>query len=235
MSPTKTSSDHQLILERALKFLGRQVARQTHEITNVINIINELAGLIGDMTAASRQAKPLDPERIEGIVERLQRQIKREELILRGVNRLAHSVDVLSGIFGIEELNERVVFLAERPIRLGQASLEVEPPERSASLEGFVLGHQQAVLGAIELALASGGAGHDLRLRYGLHAGEVEISVEGPACATCNAEVDALQQALSALATELGGRLTTSPETGSTLRVALVFGLARANDSEEVK
>lgn len=232
MSPANRDGGLRTALEHSIQFFGRETARQTHEITNVINIMNELVGLLGDMTAAANSgARPLDPARVEGIVEKLLKQIKRQEAIVRGVNRFSHSVDVIEGLFGIEELNERVTFLAERHVRLSRAELEVDLPQPGASLEGFVLGHQQAVLTALELALESGGAGQALRLSYAPAEGRVTITVEAEVEATCDEKTVAATQELESLVDLLGGRLDSLPEPGRPLRIGMSFAQARVNSA----
>jgi hypothetical protein len=160
------SSINQNLLEQGLNFLGRETARQTHEITNVHNIINELSGLLGDMLAAAAGGRELDPERIGKIVTKIQEQIQRGNNLVRGLNRFAHSVDVLTGMFDLGEVAERVEFLAERHARLGKVRLKCLPPPKNVSFDGFLLGHQQLILDALDLILESDGRSNEVCIGY---------------------------------------------------------------------
>jgi hypothetical protein len=218
-----TSPIHQTSLEQGLVFLGRETARQTHEITNVHNIINELSGLLEDMLAAAAGGHPLEPERIGKAVTKIQEQIQRGNKLVRGLNRFAHSVDVLSGMFDLEEVAERVEFLAERHARLGKARLKCLPPPRNVSFDGFLLGYQQLILDALDLILEADGRSNEVCIGYRISNGEVEFFVESDQPRVKNDRTAQRITQLEALITKLGGRLSVPAEEGVLQRVILVF------------
>jgi hypothetical protein len=220
--------DTKELLEKGLRFFGRETARQTHEITNVLNIINELGGLLGDMAYAAKQGQAFEPDRIEEIAEKVQRQVKRGEIIVRGLNRFSHSADVLKGIFGLEELNDRLVFLSERPVRLARAKLRIEEPPRNASLDGFLLGYQDAVLNALDLILQTTGCGIQVQITYSVDDDRVGIHLEGDQPRVRNDDSESLHQRLTGLMREIGGSLTSSPDGETPQRLDLVFPQAKA-------
>ena len=221
----------QTLLEQGLNFLGRETARQTHEITNVHNIINELSGLLGDMLGAAAGGRPLEPERIGKIVTKIQAQIQRGNNLVRGLNRFAHSVDVLKGMFDLEEVAERVEFLAERHARLGKVRLKCLPPPRNVSFDGFLLGYQQLILDALDLILESDGRSNEVCIGYQVSNGMVEFSVESDQPRVKNDQtVDRIKN-LEALIAELGGHLSVPGEKGVLQRVVLAFPHLRAGGS----
>jgi hypothetical protein len=213
----------QNLLEQGLNFLGRETARQTHEITNVHNIINELSGLLGDMLAAAAGGQGLDPERVGKIVTKIQEQIQRGNNLVRGLNRFAHSVDVLTGMFDLEEVAERVEFLAERHARLGKVRLKCLPPPKNVSFDGFLLGYQQLILDALDLILESDGRSNEVCIGYQIADGVMEFYVESDQPRVKNdLTIERIKQ-IEALIAELGGRLNVPGEEGVLQRVVLSF------------
>ena len=62
-----------------LRFFGTMTASISHEINNVLAMVNELSGLFADsLMLAQKKGRPLDPERLAGIVDRATR-IERTE------------------------------------------------------------------------------------------------------------------------------------------------------------
>ena len=63
--------------QRERAFFGQATASATHEINNVLAIINEYAGLLGDLAAGAEAGRPLDPARLTKTAGSILRQIKR--------------------------------------------------------------------------------------------------------------------------------------------------------------
>lgn len=79
--------------ENALKFFGKMTASISHELKNVLAIINENAGLLEDLCAMVEKGKPIDPVRIKTVSGKIIKQVKRGDEIIRGLNSFAHSAD----------------------------------------------------------------------------------------------------------------------------------------------
>jgi len=79
--------------ESALQFFGKMSASISHEINNVLAIINENAGLLEDVTLMEERGVPLDPEKLKKISRKILEQVKRANGITQNMNRFAHSVD----------------------------------------------------------------------------------------------------------------------------------------------
>ena len=79
--------------ESALQFFGKMSASISHEINNVLAIINENAGLLEDVTLMEARGIPLDPEKLKKISGKVLAQVKRANGITQNMNRFAHSVD----------------------------------------------------------------------------------------------------------------------------------------------
>ncbi len=79
--------------DQGLKFFGEMNASISHEIKNVLSIINENAGLLEDFTHMADKGLPIDPERLKTLARMVQKQVKRADSIVKSMNTFAHSVD----------------------------------------------------------------------------------------------------------------------------------------------
>ena len=82
-----------IIAETGLQFFGKISASISHELKNVMAIVNENAGLLEDLTVMAERGKPLDPARLKLMAAAVQKQIGRADVILKNMNRFAHSFD----------------------------------------------------------------------------------------------------------------------------------------------
>jgi light-regulated signal transduction histidine kinase (bacteriophytochrome) len=82
-----------VINEAGLQFFGKMNASISHEIKNVLAIVNESAGLLEDLTGMEEQGMPVDSARLRSIAGKIQKQVRRADLIVKNMNTLAHSID----------------------------------------------------------------------------------------------------------------------------------------------
>jgi signal transduction histidine kinase len=87
------SSQTEASVGSGLAFFGKMSASISHEIKNVLAIINENAGLTEDLVALSERGRPLDPVRIKALAGKVRDQVKRGDDIVKNMNLFAHSVD----------------------------------------------------------------------------------------------------------------------------------------------
>lgn len=76
-----------------LCFFGKISAAISHDLKNTLSIMNESAGLLEDLALLAQKGRPLDPRRIQQLGATIKRQIRRNDGIVRNMNRFAHSVD----------------------------------------------------------------------------------------------------------------------------------------------
>ena len=107
-------NDTQKVKDENLRFFGKIVASISHEIKNVMAIINEKAGLLKDLTLMTEKGVALDPIRIQTLAEDLKLQIKRGDAIVQNMNKFAHSVDEDIQQVDLDELADLMTLLAER-------------------------------------------------------------------------------------------------------------------------
>ncbi|HEY3357666.1 MAG TPA: hypothetical protein VGQ83_30720 [Polyangia bacterium] len=73
-----------------LPTFGRVVARQCHELVNVLNIVNEMSGLQEDLLPRARQGDAAALDQLGGLAARIQEQVKRGRAIIRNLQHVAH-------------------------------------------------------------------------------------------------------------------------------------------------
>jgi len=122
------TDDPQLLAREGIRFFGEISASISHEIKNVLAIINENAGLLEDMVGMSQKGMPLSTERLVGLARSIVRQVARGDGIVKRMNRFAHSADNQTETVDVGEL---LHFLSNLTARLaamrGEAAL-IETP-----------------------------------------------------------------------------------------------------------
>ena len=104
----------EIIAESGLQFFGKIAASISHEIKNVLAIINENAGLLEDLTLMAEQGMAIDPQRLKTMSQALMRQVKRADTILKNLNRFAHSADASLQTIDLNDLIELLAALSSR-------------------------------------------------------------------------------------------------------------------------
>ncbi len=77
----------------SLAFFGKVNASISHELKNVMAIISETAGLLGDLSEMARGGGSVDPDMLISSAESIVEEIQRGFATIRQMNRFAHSVD----------------------------------------------------------------------------------------------------------------------------------------------
>jgi C4-dicarboxylate-specific signal transduction histidine kinase len=78
---------------REAAFLSKITAGTTHEIRNVLAIVQESAGLIEDMVSFYEESGKLKADRLKKSVDRINAQVDRGADLMSTLNRFAHSLD----------------------------------------------------------------------------------------------------------------------------------------------
>ena len=117
--------------ESALQFFGTMTASISHEINNVLAIINENAGLLEDFTLMADKGLPIDPKRLKTLAEKIMTQIRRADTIIKKMNEFAHSVDVPVKRIDLIDSLKLLVALSKRFASIRGVTLELEHPADS--------------------------------------------------------------------------------------------------------
>jgi signal transduction histidine kinase len=77
----------------SLAFFGKVNASISHELKNVMAIISETAGLLGDLSDMAANGTPIKPDMLKSCTGSIMEEIQRGFVTIRQMNRFAHSVD----------------------------------------------------------------------------------------------------------------------------------------------
>jgi len=100
--------------EAGLQFFGKMTASISHEIKNVLAVINENAGLLEDFILLEEKGVPLNPEKLKKISKKVMEQVKRADGIIQNMNRFAHSVDETVKTIDVIDTMELMIKLSAR-------------------------------------------------------------------------------------------------------------------------
>ena len=117
-----------IIAETGLQFFGRISASISHEIKNVLAIVNENAGLLEDLTLLADRGKPLDPTRLKMMAAAVKKQVGRGDGIIKNMNRLAHSIDQTITTVDLDQTIELVIALTARFAAMQGVKVELQRP-----------------------------------------------------------------------------------------------------------
>jgi C4-dicarboxylate-specific signal transduction histidine kinase len=116
----------EIYTEGGLEFFGKMAASISHEIKNVLAIINENAGLLEDLAMMAERGAAIEPQRLINMSQTLMKQVSRADAIAKNMNRLAHSADDLIKTVDLNDLLELLVALSDR--FASTRGVAVQPP-----------------------------------------------------------------------------------------------------------
>lgn len=134
-------------------FLSEVTASATHELRNVLAIIKESNGLMGDMVQLAAGGGVLNEGRMKKAGDRVDAQVKRGADILSGLNRLSHGLDIDSGILNLREEVDLIAFMIGRMARNRRQTITVEHVGNDAKIQAFPLHLAMALYAALKLCI----------------------------------------------------------------------------------
>jgi hypothetical protein len=110
---------------RGLQFFGRITSATTHELNNIIGIINEHAGLLEDLAIMeTHKDSPVSgAEQYTQICQKISMQVHRAKAVIRSLNRFAHSVDNEVQMMDPDAMIDLILGLSGRV--LGQKNVKI--------------------------------------------------------------------------------------------------------------
>ena len=118
-----------------LQFFGKISASISHELKNVLAIINENAGLLEDFTLMADRGVPLDPARLKTMAESVKKQISRADAIIGNMNRFAHSADQPFTTADLAQTIELALAVTARFAVMRGIKIDLQLPENPVALE----------------------------------------------------------------------------------------------------
>jgi len=115
--------------DTGVQFFGKLSAAMTHDLKNVLSIINEKTGLLEDFCHMAQQGMTIDMDRIGAVTAQVKGQVERADQIIRCFNRFAHSTDHPVAPMDLNESVATLVQLAQRLLAQMEVATEVRPSE----------------------------------------------------------------------------------------------------------
>ena len=151
--------------ETGLQFFGKMSASISHEIKNVMAIINENAGLLEDLTIMAEKGLPIDPERLKTQASRIMKQIRRGDDIVKAMNRFAHSVDDPLRPLDLKETIGLMCTLSGRFASMRGVTLELALPSSQIPITTQPFFLQNLIWLCLDFAMGSTGTGKMVALQ----------------------------------------------------------------------
>ncbi len=202
-------------------YFGKMTASVSHELKNCLAIMNENNGLTQDLTVMALKGRPLDPERLNQVADRISNQIQRADQLLKQMNRFAHSSDRGEEQVDVYEAVTLAVSLGARLAANQQVDIQIEPLETPLSLTASFFGTLNLIWQILE-AVMSVMDGEEkvltIRIFKDNEATCLSFSIPGPFLASID---PALEDAdVPYLCTCSGAELRVTPDNG---QVTLAF------------
>ena len=117
---------------QGIRFFGRVAASISHELKNVLAIINENAGLLGDYASLADKGSTVDSARLARVARQLDQQVQRADAIVKNLHRLAHSTDTTLASIDLHELMLLLAALHAPLAKVRGVTLEIHPAATAA-------------------------------------------------------------------------------------------------------
>jgi signal transduction histidine kinase len=212
-----------------LAFFGRITASVTHELNNVLSVIDQARGLLEDLTAMSGDGREIDPRSLESIRDRIHRQVSKGVEILRRVNRFAHTLDDPGAEFDVGAETDNVVSLARRFAELREVHLELEPPPEEIRVRGNAFAFQHGIFACLQRILDDSEGDDRIGVRVGREGDEAVVAIATSAHLADASDDDERLRPLADSMTSLGGAHRVRPEEGGGTRFELHFPVTRTS------
>lgn len=112
--------------ESGLRFFGSISAAITHDLKNVLTIINENAGLLEDLALMADRGVSPKPDRLKLIAAKVKNQIIRGDGILKNLNRFAHTIDETFATTEMNEIIDLLLALSDRYAALHSVAIKAK-------------------------------------------------------------------------------------------------------------
>jgi signal transduction histidine kinase len=206
-----------------LQFFGEITAGISHEVKNVVTIINESAGLLNDLSVGAESGRrPLDPARIKKMSTDIARNVDRAVAIINRMNRFAHSVDEPRKQVDLAAVVADAVALASRFASVRGVDLNAEIPGDPLLIHSYVFGLHRALHTALQIAVLDCQGSRPVRIAVMANANTATVAVaRGPVNQTTAFE-DRFR-ALGRIADAIGGTLSNLSENPGVEELTLSF------------
>ena len=141
-----------------LQFLGQISASISHELKNVLAIINENAGLLEDLTLMAERGVPLDPDRLNAMANGIKKQVGRADTIIGNMNRFAHSADQTMDTIDLTQTVELAMAVTARFAAMKGVTIDLQLPEHPVTMQTAPFYLINLIWLCLEFAMSAAGA-----------------------------------------------------------------------------
>lgn len=199
--------------EEELAFFAKIGADVSHEMRNVLSIVNENAGLLDDQLALARGRKVPDIEKLKKVAARLTRQVSKGIEVMECFSRFAHAADAQQASVDLVGLVGDVTVLAQRHVRQLGGSLDVTLPDKALPITTNPFCLQHALFRCLQMVWESAEQGSSVSVDLADHGTVAVLTVSG-AEAPGSDGLSRSRSELDVVLTELGARVDTSTAEG---------------------
>lgn len=214
-----SDAKERLLREKGFGFFGAITASLSHEINNVLAIINELSGLLDDFFQAAEQGASLNVERLKGTTQRIAAQVERGETYVKRLNRFAHTVDSQRALIDVNDTVEAITTLCRRFATLRRVEIQTRFPETSPCLEGSPFEIEHIVFRCIQIVLNSSHQGDTIHIEVETQADGVRLSFVSGSAVGSPQEIEAERDFLAVLVGDRQGELELEIRSGHPARL----------------
>ena len=172
-----------------LQFFGKISASISHELKNVLAIINENAGLLEDLTLMADRGVPLDPARLNAMAAGVKKQIGRADTIIGNMNRFAHSADQPVATVDLAQTVELAMAVTARFAAMQGIKINLKLPDNPVALQTTPFFLMNLIWQCLEFAMSVAGdekqvelvaeeTGGSVRIRFRRLAGLTEALLD---------------------------------------------------------
>lgn len=196
-----------------LAFFGAVTASVSHELNNVISIIDQTAGLLQDMIAGEQQGIPIGIERLTEMAASVRNQTSRGLGIIRRLNRFAHGTDHPVSEFDLNEVAENLVQLTGRLADLKRTRLDFKPYPMTLTVTGSPFLLQQAAFGILLVLLNASERDDAIEIAVSGDDSHAALTIRSPRPVPADDDIAKLR----ALVVSMHGELAGHDEGGSSV------------------
>jgi signal transduction histidine kinase len=142
-----------------IRFFAAVSASISHDIKNALAVINESAGLLEDLSLMAPKGIPLDPERVKEQARMIIKQIQKIDVMVKNLNRFAHSADAMQQDIDIVDLLNLLCTLSRRFASMRGIRLVFSTRETRILLQTNPFFLQNLIRSCIEYAVTACGGG----------------------------------------------------------------------------
>ncbi|MBZ0263419.1 hypothetical protein K8I28_02010 [bacterium] len=214
-----------------LQFFGAITASISHELNNVIGIVEQVAGLMEDQLIAFESGIPLKPESLARVADRINVQTTRGVEIIKRMNRFAHSIDEPFIDFDINAVLENFIAMMQRLAALKRTTLDADFHHEEIYLTSNPFLLQEVVFRVIKSALENSERDDHINLKTSKNENTISIEIQAPAYNRVDPDSRCVEGESSPL-TRLHGHVACKTDESGNKRMLIEIPLKQCNLEE---